>query len=87
MIVAMLVGIGISLAVNDTPVDVLGYGALGCLALTAWSETREIGAPTAHTSTSSRFRVPPDTLRVDREVKAHNARTCRREPHSAVCAL
>jgi hypothetical protein len=48
VIVAMLVAIGISLAVNDTPVDVLGYGALGCLALTAWEETRtlsELGAP------------------------------------------
>ena len=39
-IVAMLVAIGVSLLVNDTPVDVLGYGALGCLALTAWDETR-----------------------------------------------
>ena len=38
-IVAMLVAIGVSLLVNDTPVDVLGYGALGCLALTAWAET------------------------------------------------
>ncbi len=36
----MLVAIGVSLLVNDTPVDVLGYGALGCLALTAWAETR-----------------------------------------------
>jgi len=42
-IVAMLMAIGISLAVNDTPVDVLGYGALGCLALTAWAETRALG--------------------------------------------
>ena len=40
VIAAMLVAIGVSLLVNDTPVDVLGYGALGCLALTAWAETR-----------------------------------------------
>ena len=40
----MLVGIAVSLLVNDTPVDVLGYGALGCLALTAWEETRARGA-------------------------------------------
>ncbi|MEI7760350.1 MAG: hypothetical protein WCJ67_06200 [Thermoleophilia bacterium] len=40
VIVAALVAVGVSLAVNDTPVDVLGYGALGCLALTAWEETR-----------------------------------------------
>ncbi len=40
VIVAMLVGVGVSFVVNDTPVDVLGYGALGCLALTAWDETR-----------------------------------------------
>ena len=39
-VIALLVGIGVSLLVNDTPVDVLGYGALGCLALTAWEETR-----------------------------------------------
>ena len=39
-VVAMLVAIGVSLLVNDTPVDVLGYGALGCLALTAWDESR-----------------------------------------------
>ena len=43
-IVAMLVAIGVSLLVNDTPVDVLGYGALGCLALTAWEETRVLSA-------------------------------------------
>jgi hypothetical protein len=42
VIVAMLVGLGVSLVVNDTPVDVLGYGALGLLALTAWDETRVV---------------------------------------------
>lgn len=42
VIVAMLVGTGVSLVVNDTPVDALGYGALGCLALTAWEETRAV---------------------------------------------
>lgn len=42
VIAAMLVGLGVSLVVNDTPVDVLGYGALGCLALTAWDETRAL---------------------------------------------
>jgi cytochrome c551/c552 len=30
---AMLVGLAVSLLVNDTPVDVIGLGALGCLAL------------------------------------------------------
>jgi hypothetical protein len=40
VIVAMVAGIAVSLVVNDTPVDVLGYGALGCLALTAWEESR-----------------------------------------------
>ncbi len=57
VVVAMLVAIGVSLGVNDTPVDVLGYGALGCLALTAWNETRE-PALTARTSTSSSLRAP-----------------------------
>ena len=40
-VVSMLVAIGVSLLVNDTPVDVLGYGALGCLALTAMEESRD----------------------------------------------
>ena len=52
VIVAMLVAIGVSLAVNDTPVDVLGYGALGCLALTAWDETRGRLSPRSAASTS-----------------------------------
>ncbi len=47
VILAMLVGLGVSLVVNDTPVDVLGYGALGLLALTAWDETRAIGLRSA----------------------------------------
>jgi len=47
VIVAMLVGLGVSLVVNDTPVDVLGYGALGCLALTAWDETRALSVRSA----------------------------------------
>ncbi|MEO5633014.1 hypothetical protein [Gaiella sp.] len=42
VVVAMLAGLGVSLIVNDTPVDVLGYGALGLLALTAWDETRAL---------------------------------------------
>ena len=45
----------VSLLVNDTPVDVLGYGALGCLALTAWEETR---APEAITERSAASRLP-----------------------------
>ena len=52
VVVAMLVAIAVSLAVNDTPVDVLGYGALGCLALTAWDETRS--------AASSRLRAPQE---------------------------
>jgi hypothetical protein len=56
-IVAMLVAIGVSLLVNDTPVDVLGYGALGCLALTAWEETRARQPLSARTEAPSR---PPE---------------------------
>ena len=33
---AMLVALAVSLLVNDTPVDVIGLGALGCLALLRW---------------------------------------------------
>ncbi|MGB8003491.1 MAG: c-type cytochrome, partial [Gaiellaceae bacterium] len=33
---AMLAGLAVSLLVNDTPVDVIGLGALGCLALVRW---------------------------------------------------
>ena len=59
-IVAMLVAIGVSLLVNDTPVDVLGYGALGCLALTAWEETRALSASTVRSSASSHLRGLPE---------------------------
>jgi len=59
-VVAMLVGIGISLAVNDTPVDVLGYGALGCLALTAWEESRAGEPLSARSSASSRLPEPQE---------------------------
>lgn len=52
VVVAMLVGLGVSLVVNDTPVDVLGYGALGLLSLTAWDETRA-GRGEAHASSGS----------------------------------
>ncbi len=57
-IVAMLAAIGISLVVNDSPVDVLGYGALGCLALTAWEETRALNASKVRSSASSHLREP-----------------------------
>ncbi len=59
-IVAMLVAIGVSLLVNDTPVDVLGYGALGCLALTAWEETRALSASRVRSSASSHLRGLPE---------------------------
>ena len=58
MIVAMLVGLGVSLVVNDTPVDVLGYGALGCLALTAWE--RDARGLSERSEASSRPRVPQE---------------------------
>ena len=54
VIVAMLVGLTVSLVVNDTPVDVLGYGALGLLALTAWDETRVVSE---RSEASSRHRA------------------------------
>ena len=60
----MLVAIGVSLLVNDTPVDVLGYGALGCLALTAWDETR---APATVSERSEAPSRPPEP----REHPAH----------------
>ena len=59
-IVAMLVAIGVSLLVNDTPVDVLGYGALGCLALTAWAETRSREPVSERTEASSRLPEPQE---------------------------
>jgi cytochrome c551/c552 len=33
---ALLAGLAVSLLVNDTPVDVIGLGALGCLVLLRW---------------------------------------------------
>jgi hypothetical protein len=59
-IVAMLVAVGVSLLVNDTPVDVLGYGALGCLALTAWAETRCREPVTERTEAPSRLPGPQE---------------------------
>lgn len=61
-IMAMVVGIGISLLVNDTPVDVLGYGALGCLALTAWEESRARAAEqlSERSAASNRLREPQE---------------------------
>ena len=41
---AFLVGIAVSLLVNDTPTDVLGFGALGCATLVAWERVRRPGA-------------------------------------------
>ncbi len=40
---ALLVALAVSLLVNDTPTDVLGYGVLSCLALLAWERVRETG--------------------------------------------
>jgi cytochrome c551/c552 len=37
---ALLVGVAVSLVVNDTPVDVAGLGALGGVALLGWERTR-----------------------------------------------
>jgi hypothetical protein len=39
---AAIVGVVVSLVVNDTPVDVAGVGALGGLALLAWERTRPL---------------------------------------------
>ena len=57
-IVALVTGIAVSLVVNDTPVDVLGYGALGCLALTAWEESRTDAPLTARSSSWRRLVEP-----------------------------
>ena len=54
----MLVAIGVSLLVNDTPVDVLGYGALGCLALTAWDGDSRREALSERSGARSRLRAP-----------------------------
>ena len=58
-VLALLAGIAVSLLVNDTPVDVLGYGALGCLALTAWEETRSAAAVTER-SAATRLPEPQE---------------------------
>ena len=54
----MFAGIAVSLVVNDTPVDVLGYGALGCLALTAWEESATDAPLTARSASRRRLAEP-----------------------------
>jgi hypothetical protein len=74
-VIALLVATGVSLLVNDTPVDVLGYGALGCLALTAWEETRRPGFG-AHGAGVARFparfgcRLPASWVTLGRDATA-----------------
>ena len=58
VIVAMIAGIAVSLVVNDTPVDVLGFGALGCLALTAWEESTSDAPLTARSASRRRLAEP-----------------------------
>ena len=53
---AFLVGIAVSLLVNDTPADVLGFGALGCATLVAWERVRRPGA--GHSSRLAAVRRP-----------------------------
>jgi hypothetical protein len=40
---AFLVGIAVSLVVNDTPQDVLAFGALGCGSLLVWQQLAPTG--------------------------------------------
>jgi hypothetical protein len=39
---AVLVALAVSLLVNDSPRDVMAYGALSCAALRIWEETRPV---------------------------------------------
>ena len=39
---AVLVALAVSLLVNDSPRDVVAYGALACAALRFWEETRQV---------------------------------------------
>jgi hypothetical protein len=39
---AVLVALAVSLLVNDSPRDVVAYGALSCAALRFWEETRPV---------------------------------------------
>ena len=64
--------IGVSLVVNDTPVDVLGYGALGCLALTAWEETR---APRGAQRAQRGFEPPSRAARAPCALTERSSRT------------
>jgi mono/diheme cytochrome c family protein len=54
---ALLAGLAVSLLVNDTPVDVIGLGALGCLVLVRWesvdSRPMRLGALTAAAATAA----------------------------------
>jgi mono/diheme cytochrome c family protein len=54
---ALLAGLAVSLLVNDTPVDVIGLGALGCLVLVRWesvdSRPMRLGALIAAAATAA----------------------------------
>ena len=77
-IVAMLVAIGVSLLVNDTPVDVLGYGALGCLALTAWDgDARRASRSASALRLRAAFQRHKSTPRIDGQVEPHRRRPAR----------
>jgi hypothetical protein len=62
---AVLVAVGVSVLVNDTPVDVLGFGSLSCIALWAWQRaepgTGEQAASVSGNSAEARFPSRPRT--------------------------
>jgi hypothetical protein len=61
---AVLVAIAVSVLVNDTPVDVLGFGALSCIALWAWQRAApEASAGATSVSGSSAAARPPSRPR------------------------
>ena len=61
---AMLVALAVSLLVNDTPVDVVGFGSLGCVALFRWeSVDSRPHAPRSHDRRIAARRARTDRLR------------------------
>jgi hypothetical protein len=60
---AFLVGFAVSLAVNDSPVDELVWGSLGCAALWAWAAARDVSVRSSSPAALPAWQTGPELRR------------------------